>query len=99
MKIVSNTEKGLIEIDTDKLPDVESAVLEKAVEFQNLCKAFDVQCFLTYGNNSNIHMDWHVGKDQSSPDNWAKLWNLIGQSIYILSNKKIGTYFITEKED
>jgi len=102
MKISSNSDKGLIEIDTDKLSDVEAAVLEKASELLQLCKTFDVRCFLLYegrGEAKGISMDYYVGKDMRDPGNWNKFWNFVGYGINRLSNNRITIGAVPEQEN
>lgn len=78
-------------VDTDKLNDVDSAVLEKAEELRLICKQYNVNIAITLETSREILASYNV---QGEPKRLMKFWEGMNKGLSDFSNGLLRIIFI-----
>lgn len=78
-------------VETDKLNDVDSAILEKAEELRLLCSQYNVNISITLETSKEILASYSV---KGEPERLMKFWEGMNKGLFDFSNGLLRMVFI-----
>ena len=99
-----------LEVDTDKLPDMEAMVLEKVEQFRQFCldnkvpfiifidpKGMESSPFISFWNFANRINNYEVGENEQKKVNMLPIWKALDNFIYHSSAGDLCVAQVTRK--